>query len=111
MKIRVELDSNEMDSFKKLLRALLKCAKNAGLDMDISISKQVKSVTDHFENGILDKNVDSFVTWTAIDCITAIVDHFGVWAFQTIRMIKGLGKITSKYDKRIKKYLEYTKNM
>ena len=111
MKIRVEIDKNEMDSLKKLLRALLKCAKNSGLDMDVSVSKQVKSVTDQFVDGVLDKHFDSFVTWTAIDCITAIVDHFGVWVFQTIRMIKGLNKIVNKYDTRIKEYLEHTKNM
>lgn len=111
MKIRVEIDKNEMDSIKKMLRALLKCAKKSGLEMDISINKQVESVANLFHNGVLTKEFDSFVVWTAIDCITAIVDHFGVWAFQTLRMIKGLNKITAKYDKRIKQYLESTKNM
>ena len=41
MKIAIELDVNERDSLRKMVRAALKAAKNAGLDMDISISKQV----------------------------------------------------------------------
>lgn len=110
MKIRVELDVNEMDSLKKLVRTALKCAKSAGLDMDISISKQVENVS-MFVNGILEKEFDSFVVWTSFDGLTAIIDRFGVWAIQTLRMVKDLGKITAKYDRRIKYYLEYTKNM
>ena len=111
MKISVELDMNERDSLKKMLRAALKAAKNAGLDMDISVSKQVDSVDNLFAHGPLNKQLDSFVVWTAIDGLTAMIDQFGTWIIQTIRMIKGLGRIANKYDKRIKKYLEYTKNM
>lgn len=111
MKITVELDRNEMDSFKKMLRASLKCAKKAGLDMDISINKQVESVVNLFHNGVLNKEFDSFIVWTALDGITAMIEHFGVWVIQTLRMIKGLNKIASKYDKRIKDYMENTKNM
>ena len=111
MKINVELDVNERDSLRKMLRAALKAAKNAGLDMDISISKQVDSVDNLFAHGPLNKQFDSFIVWTSLDGLTAIIDHFGVWVFQTLRMIKGLNKITAKYDKRIKRYLEYTKNM
>ena len=111
MKIAIELDVNERDSLRKMLRAALKAAKNAGLDMDISISKQVDSVDNLFAHGPLNKKFDSFVVWTALDGITAMIEQFGVWAIQTIRMIKGLNKITAKYDKRIKQYLESTKNM
>ena len=111
MKISVELDVNERDSLKKMVRAALKCAKNAGLDMDISISKQVNSVDNLFAHGPLTRQFDSFVVWTALDGITAMIEQFGVWAIQTIRMIKGLGRIANKYDKRIKDYLEHTKNM
>ena len=111
MKISVELDMNERDSLKKMVRAALKAAKNAGLDMDISVSKQVESVDNLFAHGALNKEFDSFVVWTALDGITAMIEQFGTWIIQTIRMIKGLGRIANKYDKRIKKYLEYTKNM
>lgn len=111
MKIAIELDVNERDSLRKLVRAALKAAKNAGLDMDISISKQVDSVDNLFAHGPLNKQFDSFVVWTALDGLTAIIDRFGVWAIQTLRMVKDLGKITKKYDRRIKYYLESTKNM
>ena len=111
MKLSIELNSNERDSLKKLLRAALKAAKNAGLDMDVSVSKQVNSVDNLFAHGPLNKEFDSFIVWTALDGITAVIEHFGVWVIQTMRMIKGLGKITAKYDKRIKAYMEYTKNM
>lgn len=111
MKIRIELDNNEMDSLKKMVRASLKCAKKAGLDMNISINKQVDNVSKLFVNGVLDKKFDSFIVWTAFDGITAMIEHFGVWVIQTLRMIKGLNKIASKYDKRIKDYMENTKNM
>lgn len=111
MKISVELDMNERDSLKKMLRAALKAAKNAGLDMDISVSKQVDSVDNLFAHGPLNKKLDSFVVWTAIDGLTAMIDRFGVWAIQTLRMVKDLGKIANKYDRRIKVYLEHTKNM
>ena len=110
MKIAIELDVNERDSLRKLVRAALKAAKNAGLDMDISISKQVDSVDNLFSHGPLNKQFDSFVVWTALDGITAMIEQFGVWAIQTIRMIKGLGRIANKYDKRIKYYLEHTKD-
>ena len=110
MKIYVELDNNELDSLKKLVKAALKCAKKAGLDMDLSINTQVENVSKLFVNGILEKKFDSFVTWTAIDGITAMVDHVGVWVIQTIRMIKGIDRIADKYDKRIKDYLEHTKD-
>lgn len=111
MKIAIELDMNERDSLKKTVRAALKAAKNAGLDMDISVSKQVESVDNLFAHGALNKEFDSFIVWTALDGITAMIEHFGVWVIQTLRMIKGLNKIASKYDKRIKNYMENTKNM
>lgn len=110
MKIRIELDANEMDSFKKMIRTALKCAKSAGLDMDISINKQVENVSNLFDHGVLDKKFDSFIVWTSLDGLTAIIDRFGVWAIQTLRMVKDLGKITKKYDRRIKDYLEHTKD-
>ena len=110
MKITVELDINEMDSLKKMLSAALKCAKKAGLDMDVDITTQVESVSNQFTNGVLNKQFDSFVVWTALDGITAVIEHIGVWVIQTLKMVKGLGKITKKYDKRIKDYLEHTKD-
>ena len=110
MKIAIELNNNELDSLKKLVRTALKCAKKSGLDMDVSINKQVESVANLFHNGVLDKEFDSFVVWTAIDGITAMVDHVGVWVIQTIRMIKGIDRIADKYDRRIKDYLEHTKD-
>lgn len=110
MKIAIELDMNERDSLKKMVRAALKAAKNAGLDMDVSVSKQVDSVDNLFAHGPLNKQFDSFVVWTALDGITAMIDQFGTWIIQTIRMIKGFGRIADKYDKRIKDYLEHTKN-
>ena len=111
MKIRVEITNSEMDSLKKMLRAALKCAKKAGLDMDVDITTQVESVSNQFKNGVLDKSFDPFVVWNTLDGITAVIDHIGVWVIQTLKMVKGLGKITKKYDKRIKYYLESTKNM
>ena len=111
MKIRVEITNSEMDSLKKMLRAALKCAKKAGLDMDVDITTQVESVSNQFTNGVLDKSFDPFVVWNALDSITAVIEHIGVWVIQTLKMVKGLGKITKKYDKRIKDYLESTKNM
>lgn len=110
MKIAIELDVNERDSLKKMVRAALKAAKNAGLDMDLSISKQVDSVDNLFAHGPLNTQFDSFVVWTAIDGLTAMIDQFGTWIIQTLRMIKGLGRIADKYDKRIKDYLEHTKD-
>ena len=110
MKIRVELDVNEMDSLKKLVRTALKCAKSAGLNMDISINKQVENVSKLFDGGILEKEFDSFVVCTSLDGLTAMTDRFGVWAIQTLRMVKDLGKIANKYDRRIKNYLEHTKD-
>ena len=111
MKLSIELNSNERDSLKKLLRAALKAAKNAGLDMDVSVSKQVDSVDNLFAHGALNKEFDSFIVWTVLDGITAMIEQFGVWAIQTVRMIKGLGRIANKYDQRIKLYMEHTKNM
>ena len=110
MKFSIELNNNERDSLKKLLRAALKAAKNAGLDMDLSVSKQVKSVDNLFAHGPLNKEFDSFIVCTALDGITAMIEQFGTWIIQTLRMIKGLGRIADKYDKRIKDYLEHTKD-
>lgn len=111
MKIHVEITNSEMDSLKKMLRAALKAAKKAGLDMDVDIATQVENVANQFKNGVLDKSWDPFVVWNALDSITAVIEHVGAWLIQTLKMVKGLGKITAKYDKRIKQYIEYTKNM
>ena len=78
--------------------------------MDISINKQVENVSKLFDGGILEKEFDSFVVWTSLDGLTAMIDQFGTWIIQTLRMIKGLGRIADKYDQRIKDYLEHTKD-
>lgn len=106
MKIRVELDFNEMVILKQMIHTALKCAAKGGLKMSKPIDEQMEQVSNFVGDGTVEKEFDSFLVVNFFEGVTEVLDRIGVWAAQTLEMAKDLAKIDKVYDKYMKEYLD-----
>lgn len=109
MKIRVELNFNEMVILKQMIYTALKCAAKGRLKMEKSIDDQMKEVSKLVGDGTIEKEFDSFLVVNFFEGVTEVLDRIGVWAAQTLEMAKDLAKIDKVYNKYMKEYLDSKK--
>ena len=74
------------------------------------IDKAMDELIKFFPEGKYEQEVDSFLVVNFFEGSTAVLRRIGVWAVQTLKLAKDLGKIDNEFDERMRTYLDSKEN-